>query len=167
MGALTVALLLVLSRSAAFAQTQPPNEATAVAPDAVNTLSIFKFLGGAALGLGAHESGHLVFDTAFGANPGAKKVSYAGIPFFAITHDAVSPRRELTISSAGFWVQHATSEWLLSEEPRLRDRHSPLRKGWLAFNVLTSAMYAGAALDRKSTRLNSSHTDISRMPSSA
>ena len=25
----------------------------------------------------------------------------------------------------------------------------------------------GAALDRKSTRLNSSHTDISRMPSSA
>ena len=26
---------------------------------------------------------------------------------------------------------------------------------------------AGTALDRKSTRLNSSHTDISRMPSSA
>ena len=28
-------------------------------------------------------------------------------------------------------------------------------------------LHWGAALDRKSTRLNSSHTDISRMPSSA
>ena len=27
--------------------------------------------------------------------------------------------------------------------------------------------YVGAAIDRKSTRLNSSHTDSSRMPSSA
>ena len=27
--------------------------------------------------------------------------------------------------------------------------------------------YEGASIDRKSTRLNSSHTDISRMPSSA
>ena len=30
-----------------------------------------------------------------------------------------------------------------------------------------SSERAGKALDRKSTRLNSSHTDISRMPSSA
>jgi len=34
------------------------------------------------------------------------------IPFFALTHrKQLSPRREAIVSSAGFWVQHATDEW--------------------------------------------------------
>src|SRR5690348_736653 len=65
------------------------------------------FFGGAAIALAAHETGHVVADVAFGTPPGLKKVSFAGIPFFAITHNPVTPTREFVISSAGFWVQHA------------------------------------------------------------
>ena len=108
-------------------------------------MDIAKFFAGAALGLGLHESGHLVLDVAFGASPGVRKVSAGFIPFFAITHEHVSPVREFAISSAGFWVQHATSEMLLSRRPDLRHEHAPVAKGLLAFNVLTSVMYAGAA----------------------
>ena len=39
--------------------------------------------------------------------------------------------------------------------------------GGAAAGEIASAMAIEAVLDRKSTRLNSSHTDISRMPSSA
>jgi hypothetical protein len=106
------------------------------------------FLGGAAVALGAHEMGHVVTDVAFGTSPGLAKVSFAGIPFFAITHDPVTPAREFTISSAGFWVQHATDEVLLGRIPNLRDRHAPFLKGMLAFNVLTSVGYALAAFGR-------------------
>lgn len=45
-------------------------------------------------------------------------------------------------------MQHAGSEVLLSRRPNLRDEHAPLAKGLLAFNVLTSFMYAGAAFTR-------------------
>ncbi len=105
-------------------------------------------LAGAVLGLAVHESGHLTFDVLLGAPPGIKRVSYSGIPFFAITHEPVSAVREFTISSGGFWAQHASSELLLSRRPRLRNEHAPLMKGMLAFNVLASVMYAGAALGR-------------------
>ena len=111
-------------------------------------VSAMKVVAGAALGLVLHESGHLLFDVAFDADPGTRRVSYAGIPFFAITHQPVSPAREFTISSAGFWVQHGTSELLLTRRPRLRQEHAPLVKGILAFNVLTSVVYAGAAFAR-------------------
>ncbi len=107
------------------------------------------FLAGAAVALGAHEGGHLLFDAVFRADPGIGKVDFHGIPFFAITHrSGLSPRRELTISSAGFWVQHAGSEWLLTRRPRLKDERAPFAKGVLAFNVLASAAYAGAAFAR-------------------
>lgn len=97
----------------------------------------------------AHESGHLLFDYAFDAHPGFKRVSGAGIPFFAITHDpGVSRRQEFLISSAGFCVQHAGSEWLLTRRPNLRREKAPFAKGILAFNVLTSAVYSGAAFSR-------------------
>jgi len=105
------------------------------------------FFGGAALALGMHEAGHIAFDEAFDASPGFKKVSFGPIPFFAITHRTVSPAREFTISSAGFWVQHATNEILL-RSARLRDERRPLLKGMLAFNVLSSVAYAGAAFAR-------------------
>lgn len=110
--------------------------------------TIGKFLAGAALGLGMHESGHLTFDLLLDAHPGARKVSFAGIPFFAITHRQVSSREEFVISSAGFWVQHATSEVVLSLKPRLRTQQQPLIKGLLAFNILASVAYAGTAFAR-------------------
>ena len=106
-------------------------------------------LAGALTGLAAHEGGHLLFDLAFDARPGLAAVDFHGIPFFAITHRPdLSRRRAFTIASAGFWVQHAGSEWILTREPRLRGTRAPFRKGVLAFNVLTSVGYAGAALAR-------------------
>jgi len=104
------------------------------------------FLLGGATGLAAHEGGHLFFDAVFSAHPGVKEVSFHGIPFFAITHDpTVSNRREFVIDSAGFWVQEATNEWLLRAHPNLRHENAPFAKGVFAFNVLVSAVYAGAA----------------------
>jgi len=119
------------------------------APVAAQTGDVARFFAGAALGLGLHESGHLVFDEAFGAEPGVRKVSAGFIPFFAITHEPVTPTREFIISSAGFWVQHIGDEILLSRRPNLRGEHAPVAKGLLAFNVLTSVMYAGAAFVRR------------------
>jgi len=107
------------------------------------------FFGGAAVGLAAHEAGHLMFDGIFQANPGIKKVSFHGLPFFAITHDSgLSHRKEFIIDSAGFWVQELTNEVLLSKRPNLRRERAPFTKGVFAFNVLASVGYAGAAFAR-------------------
>jgi hypothetical protein len=106
-------------------------------------------LGGAATALGLHEGSHLVFDVIFDAKPRLKKVDFHGIPFFAIAHRPdLSPRREFTVSSAGFWSQHAVSEWLLTRRPELRHERAPFAKGMLLFNVATSAAYSGAAFAR-------------------
>jgi len=114
-------------------------------PSRAKTIGLF--LGGAAVAFGAHEAGHLLFDVRFDADPGIEKVDFHGIPFFAITHrSGLPPKQEFTISSAGFWVQHAGSEWLLTRRPNLRRERAPFEKGVLAFNVLTSIGYAGAAL---------------------
>jgi hypothetical protein len=108
-----------------------------------------RFLGGAAAALGAHESAHILADLSFGATPRLKRVDFHGIPFFAITPDGTLSRRQhFTIASAGFWVQHAGNEWILTSAPRLREQRAPVRKGLLAFNVLASAAYAGAAFAR-------------------
>jgi hypothetical protein len=106
-----------------------------------------KFLAGAALALGAHESGHLVFDAIFGATVEVKEVHLGPIPFFAVSHLAgPTPRQEFTISSAGFWVQEATNEWMLTSHSDLRAEHAPLLKGMLAFNVLNSVGYGIVAM---------------------
>jgi hypothetical protein len=89
-----------------------------------------------------------VFDGIFGASPGVKRVDYGGIPFFAITHQPVSRREEFVISSAGFWMQNALDEWVLTRRPSLKDERAPFVKGVLAFNVLASGAYAMAALTR-------------------
>ena len=53
------------------------------------------------------------------------------------------------ISSAGFWVQHATNEWLLtSAAATCAASSAPFVKGVFAFNVGASAMYSGAAFAR-------------------
>ena len=73
--------------------------------------SIVPFLAGALAGLAAHEGGHLLLDVAFDAQPRLKRVEFHGIPFFAISHRPdLSRRREMAVSSAGFWVQHAGTE---------------------------------------------------------
>ncbi len=86
-------------------------------------------------------------DVAFGAAPGVKRVAFGPLPFFAITHEPVSPVRELAIASAGFWVQEVGNEILL-QGGGLRRRDAPLLKGVFAFNVLASAAYTGAAFAR-------------------
>jgi hypothetical protein len=107
---------------------------------------VASFLTGAALGLAAHEAGHVIANFAFGEKPGLDKVDFHGIPFFAITHRSGLPlHEEFIISSAGFWVQHAENEWLLTRRPDLRSQQAPMKKGLLAFNVLASVAYAGAA----------------------
>jgi hypothetical protein len=112
---------------------------------AQNTMNVVKFLAGGAVGLGIHEMGHTVLGVSVGTTPGLKAVRFGPIPFFAITHDPVSPAREFAISSAGFWMQHLGSELILAQRPHLRDEDAPFRKGVLAFNILASAAYAGAA----------------------
>jgi len=115
------------------------------------------FLAGAAVGLVAHEAGHVIVDAAVGADVEFKKVNAGPVPFFAITHRPVTPGREFAISSAGFWVQHATDELILTKRPNLRGEHAPFVKGVVAFNVLTSIGYAVAAFmqrgpDERDTR---------------
>ena len=60
----------------------------------------------------------------------------------------MSRRREYTAWSAGFWLQHATSEWILTRGPNIRAEHAPVAKGFLAFHVLLSAGYGTVALAR-------------------
>jgi hypothetical protein len=120
------------------------------APPSVSaqTIDVVRFFAGAALGLGFHESAHLIADEAFGAHPGVRKVSAGFIPFFAITHEPVTPTKEFIISSAGFWAQDVGSEIVLSRHPELREEHAPVLKGLLAFNIVTSVIYTGAAFAR-------------------
>ena len=140
---MTVFVLVALLGGAGSVWAQPA--ATAPAPSRAKATGLF--LGGAGVAFGAHEAGHLLFDVQFEADPGIAKVDFHGIPFFAITHrSGLSPKREFTISSAGFWVQHAGSEWLLTRRPDLRRERAPFEKGVLAFNVLTSIGYACAAM---------------------
>jgi hypothetical protein len=106
------------------------------------------FLAGAITGLGAHESGHIITGLAFGAHPRARRLDYGPIPFFSIQHDTVSRRKEFVIASAGFWFQHAGSEWVLTKRPNLARERAPFLKGVLAFNLAASVVYSAAAFGR-------------------
>jgi hypothetical protein len=141
----TVAVFLMPS-GYADAQDTPPKRNPSPKHRGVSTAL---FLAGAATGLATHESGHLLFDGIFDAHPRVKRVSFHGIPFFAITHDAnLSRRKEFLIDSAGFWVQHAADEIILSREPAVRRKGSAFVKGLFAFNVVASVGYATAAFAR-------------------
>lgn len=142
-------LVVLQALGAGIASAQEPAPRPDEAPLESRAARGLSFVGGAAAGFLAHEGGHLLFDVAFGADPGVSRVSFAGIPFFAITHDAaVTPQQEYVISSAGFWAQHATSEWILSTHPSLRREREPFLKGWLAWNVIASTAYSTAAFGR-------------------
>jgi len=140
-------LVAAISLPATRVDAQPAAQAQPSGEHRASTLG--RFLFGAAAALGAHESGHLLFDGIFNAHPGIARVSFHGVPFFAITHDSGLPdRKEFVIGSAGFWVQHATNELILHNHPRLRDERQPFLKGMYAFNVLASVAYASAGFAR-------------------
>lgn len=147
-----LAVTVVLGAAPAEARQDEP-------PEAVNrAASVGRFLAGALTGLAAHEGGHLLMNVAFDAEPGIERVDFHGIPFFAITHRPdLSSNQEYIVSAAGFWVQHATNEWMLTRHPSLRSQRAPFKKGLFAFNVLASFAYAGAAFaqtgpDQRDTR---------------
>jgi hypothetical protein len=144
-----VLLQVAASGEAALAQALQDAPSEASASGTHRAASVGLFVAGAAIALGAHEGGHLFLDLAFDADPSVRRVDFHGIPFFAIAHRTdLPPAQEFAISSAGFWVQHIGSEWLLTRRPRLQYERAPLAKGVLAFNILSSAAYAGAAFFR-------------------
>jgi hypothetical protein len=119
------------------------------------------FAGGSLAAFLLHESGHVAANLAFGNTPHLEPASFAGaVPFFTIasgihcsgdrcTRPGGSPfgpgnRGLFTILMAGFHVQHATNELILSFDPGLRHECAPFRKGMLAFNTLTSVGYVVA-----------------------
>jgi hypothetical protein len=134
---LRLTVVLVLVSAAASAQEQSAGQ------------KFGKVLLGGAAGLGLHETGHLIANWAFEEPIDVRKVSFRGIPFFALAHAPdLSPRREYVVSSAGFWTQYLYSEQILTHHPHLKDEQSPFRKGLLTFHVVTSMVYAGAAFGK-------------------
>lgn len=109
---------------------------------------VVKLLAGGAAGFTVHEAGHIATGAIFAAHPGVKPIHYAGIPFFAVTHREVSRKKEFVISSAGLWMQHADSEWILTARRNIRHESAPFLKGILVFNTATSAVYATAAFGK-------------------
>jgi len=108
---------------------------------------ILPFLGGGLLGLVIHESGHVSMGYALNAHPSTQRVSGSGVSFFAIRYGRdLSPREAYACSSAGFWFQYASSEWVLKEHPHLWTDDAPVAKGVFAFHLITSFVYAYAAL---------------------
>lgn len=106
---------------------------------------VLRFLAGGAAGLVVHEAGHVTAGLVLDAGPGLKRIDYGFIPFFAISHDPVSRRREYLISSSGFHAQHLANEWLIRRDATSK---SAFRKGWLTFNLAASSVYTAAALGR-------------------
>jgi hypothetical protein len=136
-------LLLSATAGSASAQTSP---ATPSSESRVQ--SSLWFLAGALSGLGAHELGHVTTGLAFDAHPRVERLDYGPIPFFSIAHDPVSRRKEFVITSSGFWIQHAGSEWLLTARPHLARERAPFFKGVFAFNLAASVVYSAAAFGR-------------------
>ena len=135
--------------------------AGAVRADDLGWQDVALFAGGAATALAAHEAGHALANLSMGNVPHLGSVEFLGvIPWFSLepniacAADSCSRRDGtpfgpgrpglLLILLAGFDVQHATDEVLLTRDPALREQHAPFRTGLLAFNTLTSVAYAAA-----------------------
>ncbi len=147
-----LAAVLSLALAVTVPDEAPPEAPSAVVEEAAapsRAHDLAWFLGGGLAGLGLHEGSHLAFDTLFDAQPTVRRVSFAGIPFFAISPTApLTPRERYLVTAAGFASQYATSEWFLTTRPNLRDEHAPFLKGMLAFDILLSAGYAGTAFTK-------------------
>ena len=150
--ALTLALTGVLA-SPAQGQATPDRPERDAGPAAAESEArgarVAKALGGGAAGLAIHEAGHLLAGTLVGADFDLRKVDFHGIPFIAVSHaPGLAPREEYAVSSAGLWMQYASSEWILTAHPTLRSEPRPFEKGVLAFHVGLSVMYGVAGLAR-------------------
>lgn len=139
---------LVATAGVARAQTPQPVDAPPKKSHPSVVGSTLLFFGGAAAGLVIHETGHVIFGATFDADPRVARLDYGFIPFFKIKHDLVTRRHEFVISSAGFWMQHVDSEWILTAKPDLRHEHQPFLKGMLAFDLGASTVYSIAAFGR-------------------
>ena len=92
-----------------------------------------------------HEGGHLLMASIFGADPGVKRVSFGPVPFFAISHDDVSPATRVRDLGGRILGAARLERMAAHTRPGLRHEHAPVAKGLLAFNVLASVAYATAA----------------------
>src|SRR5215831_9392291 len=110
---LSAALALVLGAGVSAAAQD--NAAAPAQPNGQRAVETVKFLTGGGLAFLEHEADHWLFDAVFDAHPYLKTIHFGAIPFFAVAHQPVSPRREFVVSSAGFWTQFATSEWMLTK----------------------------------------------------
>ena len=116
-------------------------------PSTKRSCSACSFVLGVGLGFVAHESGHLLANGVLDTDMYFKKVTAAGLPFFAIAHrEVLSQRQEFAVSAAGFLAQFASVEWVITRTPQLRRRPASVSKGVLAFHLGTSAMYGIAGL---------------------
>ena len=64
------------AQDADLRSSQAPPAPTASDKDGVDAGDVAQFLLGGALGLGLHESGHVIAGAAFGANPGIEGIRY-------------------------------------------------------------------------------------------
>lgn len=153
------ALLFALIAQAPF--DEPLLAPAAPPPSRLATAGLF-LTGGLGAFL-AHESGHLLANAVLHNKPRIVPVwGFGFVPFFAISPELSCRRRscrradgsrfqagmrgKFFIVTAGFDVQHITSEIILTHAPQLRQQRAPVRKGWLAFNVGLSVAYALASV---------------------
>lgn len=160
---------------AEVSELQPaPQRAADLEPSRARTFGLGAL--GFVTGFLSHEAGHLAANLALGNVPRLEGFLVWGfVPFFSIapgircegeacvTRDgsrfAAGRRGKYFIVSAGFHVQHLTDELLLSLDPELRFRDSPLQKGLLLFNVFLSTMYVVGEW----TGLSDPHGDLGGM----
>src|ERR1051326_5446398 len=91
-----IAVLGTVGATAEAAAAKWPESQPATHSVQTTASSVGSFLLGAGSALAAHEGGHLLFDGIFDAHPGVQKVTFHGLPFFAITHDpGLSDRKEI------------------------------------------------------------------------
>ena len=105
----------------------------------------------------------LLFDWLCGEKP-ITTLDLSGVPSEIMA--SISGTLLKIIYDALFWGQNLKNGG--KEQPLLivlEEAHNYLKSG--ENSISSRAVQANAKEDRKSTRLNSSHTDISRMPSSA
>ena len=120
------------------------------------------FLAGGAVGLAAHESGHLLLHGVLRRRSGLRQGRVPRHPVLRDHPQRICRRARSSRSSAGFWVQQATNEWLLTPRPHLRDERAPFAKGVFAFNVLASVALCrrGVRAHRTDRARHARHGDV-------
>ena len=96
------------------------------------------------------------------------KILLLALSLFAFNATAADPQVELKTNMGSIIVELNPEKAPKSVENFLQYVKDGHYKGTIFHRVIPGFMIQGGGFrDRKSTRLNSSHTDISRMPSSA